>query len=149
MSHIFQGSLPGIPPEPRKSRGSSRDVMHAYMTRGVVIDQLSGMPIMKPEYTIPTRIISFSEAMRANKPDYNSYVHCLWSKFGTLSEIDVFEAKSRPEVTRPLACVFTGVPDTIRTYDTRFRRACCTPKCLSRNMQDSTFCLFVGVNPSS
>jgi hypothetical protein len=46
----------------------------------------------------------------------------LWSKFGTLSEIDVFEAKSRPEVTRPLACVFTGAPDTIRTVDTRFRR---------------------------
>ena len=37
----------------------------------------------------------------------------------------------------------------LRKQDTRFRRACCTPKCLSRNMQDSTFCLFVGVNPSS
>lgn len=74
MSHYCQGILPGIPPEPRKVRGTTRDVLHAYMTRGVIIDQFSGMPIMRPEHEVPKGIITFSEAMKSKDPDYSFYV---------------------------------------------------------------------------
>lgn len=75
MIYSYQGALPGIPVEPREGRGVSRDVYHVYMTRGVVLDQLSGMPIMKPERQIPHRVVSFSEAMKSSNQDYDSYVH--------------------------------------------------------------------------
>jgi hypothetical protein len=122
MSFIYQGSLPGIPPEPRKSRGSSRDVLHAYMTKGVVIDQLSGMPVMKPETDIPAGAISFSEAISTNKPDFNSYVHFYenddkverfwnnpWRYMKKLSHFAGFIATDYS--TGP------GIPDPVRRYN--------------------------------
>lgn len=70
----YQAVLPGIPPESRPQRGSGRDVAHMYMTKGVIIDQVFGMPMMRPEHLMPTGMISFSEAMRQKKPDYSQHV---------------------------------------------------------------------------
>lgn len=70
-----QGELPGIPPESRRQRGSNRDVFHAYMTKGVIIDQISGMPVMLPELQVPVGMVSFSEAMSQRNPDYSRHVH--------------------------------------------------------------------------
>ncbi len=70
-----QGELPGIPPELRPKRGSSRDVAHAYMTKGIIIDQAFGMPMMLPEHQVPSGMISFSEAMGQRHPDYSKHVH--------------------------------------------------------------------------
>ena len=77
---------------------------------------------MKPEYTIPTRIISFSEAMKANKPDYNSYVHFYenddqierfwnnpWHYMNRLSKFAGFIATDYS--TGP------GIPDPVRRYN--------------------------------
>lgn len=36
MGHIYQGVLPGVPVGNKKQRGFSRDVMHLYMTKGVL-----------------------------------------------------------------------------------------------------------------
>lgn len=72
---FHQGQLPGMPSERRGKRGCGRDVSHAYMTRGVLIDQLSGMPIMRPEGEIPAGMISFSEAMARGTHDYSNFVH--------------------------------------------------------------------------
>lgn len=73
--HYCQEELPGIPPETRKKRGGTRDVAHAYMTKGVIIDYGSGMPMMHQEQRVPTGMISFSEAMRQRHPDYSQHVH--------------------------------------------------------------------------
>lgn len=71
----YQTGLPLDVPEHRKKRGSSRDVAHAYMTVGVILDQSSGMAVMKPEHEVPHGMISFSEAMRQKEPVYDQYVH--------------------------------------------------------------------------
>lgn len=70
-----QGELPGIPPENRRQRGSNRDVFHAYMTKGVIIDHMTGMPVMWPELQVPVGMVSFSEAMSQKHPDYSCHVH--------------------------------------------------------------------------
>lgn len=64
-----------MPPERRTGRGFSRDVMHAYMAKGVIIDRASGMPLIRGDSTIPRGAVSFSEAMRSNKPNFSCYVH--------------------------------------------------------------------------
>lgn len=74
-TRCYQGELPGIPPESRMQRGSNRDVSHAYMTKGVIIDQTSGMPVMWPESQMPVGMVSFSEAMSQKHPNYSYHVH--------------------------------------------------------------------------
>lgn len=74
-THCCQGTLPGIPPESRRQRGSNRDVAHAYMTKGVIIDQTNGMPVMWPESNVPTGMVPFSVAMGQKNPDYSCHVH--------------------------------------------------------------------------
>ena len=70
-----QAKLPGMPPETRTRRGGKRDVAHEYMTKGVIIDQVSGMPVMHPEQRVPTGMTSFSVAMKQKDPDYSQHVH--------------------------------------------------------------------------
>ena len=74
-THCCQGTLPGIPPENRRQRRSNRDVAHAYMTKGVIIDQTNGMPVMWPESNVPTGMVPFSVAMGQKNPDYSCHVH--------------------------------------------------------------------------
>lgn len=71
----YQAGLPLEVPERRRRRGSSRDVAHAYMTAGVILDQGTGMAVMRPERDVPHGMISFSEAMWQKDPDYDQYVH--------------------------------------------------------------------------
>lgn len=71
----YQVGLPIEVLEHRKGRGSSRDVTHAYMAIGVVLDRATGMPMMRPEQKVPHGMISFSEAMRQKDPDYDQFVH--------------------------------------------------------------------------
>lgn len=122
MSSSYQGVLPGMPPEAREARGSSRDVMHAYMTKGVVIDQLSGIPIMEAEHEVPHRIISFSEAMAASAPDSSVYVHFyenddkierFWNNpWKYLNKLIGFGGAIAPDFsTGP------GIPDPVRRYN--------------------------------
>lgn len=71
----YQAGLPLDVPEHRRKRGSSRDVAHAYMTAGVILDQTTGMAVMRPEQEVPHGMISFSEAMRQRDHNYDQYVH--------------------------------------------------------------------------
>lgn len=117
-----QGELPGIPPEHRKQRGMNRDVAHLYMTKGVIIDSFSGMPIMNPETLVPTGMISFSEAMRQGDPDYSQYVHFyenddklerFWNNpFRYLGKLSKFEGFVATDFS-------TGpdIPDPVRRYN--------------------------------
>lgn len=122
MDFFYQGTLPGMPPEKREARGSSRDVMHAYMTKGIIIDRLSGMPIMKPEFTIPTRTISFSEAKSPDNNDFDAFVHfyenddqieCFWNNpWKYLNKLSKYAGFIAPDYS-------TGpsIPDPIRRYN--------------------------------
>ncbi len=122
VQHCCQGELPGIPPEPRPQRGSSRDIGHMYMTKGVIIEQGSGMPLMLPEHRVPTGMISFSEAMRQKEPDYTHHVHFYenddmierfwnkpWNYLGKLSRFAGIVATDYS--TGP------GIPDPVRRYN--------------------------------
>ncbi|MFC0265704.1 DUF4417 domain-containing protein [Alloscardovia macacae] len=75
MKTFYQNSLDFPLPEHRVKRGSSRDIFHTYMTKGVAFDPVFNMPIMHSENSIPTGIISFSEAMSTKSLDYSNYIH--------------------------------------------------------------------------
>jgi len=118
----YQAGLPLVVPELRKNRGSSRDVAHAYMTAGVILDQTIGMPVMHPEQKVPHGMISFSEAIRQRNPDYGQYVHFYenddkierfwndpWRYLGKLSRFAGVVATDFS--TGP------GIPDPVRRYN--------------------------------
>lgn len=118
----YQAGLPLEVTERRKRRGSSRDVAHAYMTTGIIIDQSTGMPVMRAEQEVPHGMISFSEAMRQNEPDYDQYVHFyenddqierFWNdpwhylgKLGRFAGIVATDYSTGP-----------GIPDPVRRYN--------------------------------
>ncbi len=117
-----QGELPGIPPEPRPRRGSNRDVAHQYMTKGVIIDQGTGMPIMLPEHREPAGMISFSEAMGQKSPDYSQHVHFyenddvierFWNNpWNYMRKLSLFAGVVSTDFsTGP------GIPDPVRRYN--------------------------------
>ena len=120
--YCCQGELPGMPPEPRPKRGSRRDVAHEYMTKGVIIDQVSGMPVMRPEQRVPTGMISFSVAMKQKDPDYSQHVHFYESD-------DMIERfwnnpwRYMAKLSRFAGVVATdystgpGIPDPVRRYN--------------------------------
>lgn len=120
--HSYQTEIPGMPIESRKVRGSSRDVAHAYMTAGVILDQTTGMPVMNPEHDVPRGMISFSEAIRQKQPNYDQYVHFFenddqierfwnnpWGYMGKLARFAGFVATDYS--TGP------GIPDPVRRYN--------------------------------
>lgn len=117
-----QGELPGIPPEPRPQRGSNRDVGHVYMTKGVIIEQVSGMPRMLPEHRVPTGMISFSKAMRQRHPDYTCHVH-FYENDDAIERFWNNPWRYMRKLSRFAGVVATdfstgpGIPDPVRRYN--------------------------------
>lgn len=111
-----------MPPEPRKKRGSNRDVAHMYMTQGVIIEQVSGMPVMQAEHHIPTGMISFSKAMSQRNPDLSQHVH-FYENDDKIERFWNRPWKYMDKLIRFAGVVATdystgpGIPDPVRRYN--------------------------------
>lgn len=75
MTSHYQTQIPGMPLEPKKPNKGCKDVFHGYMTRAVVRDPETDMPIMARESNVPKGVVSFSEAMDKKNQAFDCYVH--------------------------------------------------------------------------
>lgn len=75
MTKTYQYQFPGFPGDFKSPSKGMKDVFHAYMSRGVMFDDSTEMPIMQSECMVPKGLISFSEAMVPKCTDFDSYVH--------------------------------------------------------------------------
>lgn len=55
------------------NRSGCRDVFKSFLVRKAHFDGKLEMPVIEPEQIVPTKIISFSEALRSN--EYDAWIH--------------------------------------------------------------------------
>lgn len=58
-----------------KPKRHARDVFHAWMLNGAQYNGPLSMPILKPVFANPERLIAFSDAMKPKCKDFNQVVH--------------------------------------------------------------------------
>jgi len=108
----------------------ARDVFHAWMLDGADYAGSLDMPVLRPSYAVPNRLVAFSDAMRRGWNDFDCWVHffeddCIIERFWNNPKAYIGKLSKFRGVTGLDYSVGWNFPAAVKEYN-HFRNSACT-----------------------